>query len=63
GLNMIPSTFGKALELAQGSDFVMKTLGRETVRKYIDLKSAELSLYLNASNTYQHFINEYFRVI
>lgn len=62
-LPRLPENLGDALKLAEKSDFVKSVLGEQAVERFVSLKVKELEKFNQASDKYEYFLNNYFKVI
>lgn len=62
-LTALPSSLSKAIELAQGSDFVKNTIYGEIMDKYIAIKKEEEKSFSNSKNKDSFYKEMYFRTI
>lgn len=59
----LPQNMEEALNLVKKSDFVNSILGFDVVTSFINLKTAELQAYNRASDKYEYFLENYFKVV
>ena len=62
-LPRLPETLGEALKLAEKSDFVRSILNDRILERFISIKTKELEAYDLANDKYEHFLQNYFRVV
>jgi glutamine synthetase len=62
-LKALPTSLGKAVEIAENSAFVKKVLGESMLLKYIELKRNENTEFLAASNKWEFYSGRYFKFV